>query len=271
MSTKEVQGLLSRTRIAAATSLLILFFGAISVLVGVLSHGPISVVAALVVGLILTPIIASPIEWIVHRYIYHRSFTLLRRIYAVHLAHHHLYFPTWRYITGGPARRIPILGKDVDLPQISGWKNALTYFAHLIFYMTLGAVLIWLPMWLLSQNVPFLVGAIFGTTIISNLFIIVHDSIHRPGSHSIMETQAWFCFLDEHHYIHHVDTEANVNFLLPLADWLFGRLRRTLTSNELTRHGSRAAAKSRVIGVGEPANETSPYGEGIMPVAAETA
>ena len=69
-----------------------------------------------------------------------------------------------------------------------------------------------------------------------------------------METQAWFRFLDEHHYIHHVDTEANVNFLLPLADWLFGTLRRTLTNEELLRHGSRQAAKSHVIGVGEPAN-----------------
>jgi sterol desaturase/sphingolipid hydroxylase (fatty acid hydroxylase superfamily) len=86
-----------------------------------------------------------------------------------------------------------------------------------------------------------------------------------------METQTWFCFLDEHHYIHHVDTEANVNFLLPLADWLFGTLRRTLTSEELTRHGSREAAKSFVRGVGEPAYETSMYGQRIVFVAAETA
>jgi len=271
MSAREAHGVLSRTRIAAATTLLILLFAVITVLVRVLPHDSIGVVVALVVGLILTPIIASPIEWLVHRYIYHRSFTLLRRIYAVHLAHHHLYFPTWRYITSGPARRIPILGKDVNVPQVLRWKNALTYFAHFIFYMTLGAGLIWLPMWLVSRNVPFLLGAILGTTIISNLFIIVHDSIHRPGSHSIMETQAWFCFLDEHHYIHHVDTEANVNFLLPLADWLFGTLRRTLTSDELARHGSRESAKSRVIGVGEPANQTSLYREEVVPIAVETA
>jgi len=268
MSIKQLQRSLSRTRIAATTSLLILFFGGMSVWVRVLPRDAIGAVAAFVVGLIITPIIASPIEWLVHRYIYHRSFGLLRRIYAVHLAHHHLYFPTWRYITGGPARRIPIFGTGVGVPQISRWKNALTYFAHFGFYMTLGAALIWLPMWLVSQSVPFLVGAILGTVVISNLFITVHDSIHRPGSHSIMETQTWFCFLDEHHYIHHVDTEANVNFLLPLADWLFGTLRRTLTNEELTRHGSREAAKSLVIGVGEPANVTSMYGQRIMSVAA---
>lgn len=250
---EQVHGVLGRDRIAAATALLILVFAAVSILVRTLALDSIGVVVAFVLGLILTPIIASPIEWLVHRYIYHRRSAPLQRIYAVHLAHHHLYFPTWRYITGGPARRIPILALDVDLPQVSRWKNALTYFAHFIFYMTLGAALLWLPMWLVSRNVPFTLGAILGTTVISNLFIIVHDSIHRPGSHHLLEAQSWFRFLDEHHYIHHVDTEANVNFLLPLTDWLFGTLRRTLTSEELSRHGSREAAKSRVVGMGEPA------------------
>jgi len=265
MSNDQPQRSLSHSRIAVMTSLLILFFGTVSVFVRVLPHDVIGAIAAFLWGLIVTPIIASPIEWLVHRYIYHRSFSLIRRIHAVHVAHHHLYFPTWRYVTGGPARRIPILGEAVSVPQVSSWKNALTYQAHFAFYITLGAVLIWLPAWLLAQSVPFLLGAIIGTVIISNLFIIVHDAIHRPGSHRTMEMQAWFCFLDEHHYIHHVDTEANVNFLLPLADWLFGTRRRELTAEELARHGPREAAKSHVTGAGEPAKHA------IMFVAAETA
>jgi hypothetical protein len=267
----EPQRSVNLTRIAATISLLILFFGATSALVRVLPHDAIATVLAFVAGLFVTPIIASPIEWLVHRYVYHRSFSVLRRIYAVHLAHHHLYFPTWRYVTGGPARRIPIFDKGVGVPKISRWQNAVTYFAHFVFYMTLGASLIWLPAWLGSQSVPFLVGAIAGTVIISNLFITVHDAIHRPGSHSLMEKQAWFRFLDEHHYIHHVDTEANVNFLLPLGDWLFGTLRRTLTKEELAKHGSREAAKSFVIGEGEPANATSMKGPRLISVAANTA
>ncbi|HKZ80836.1 MAG TPA: hypothetical protein VJ124_21365 [Pyrinomonadaceae bacterium] len=244
---------LSHARIAATTSLLIVFFGTISVLVRALSHDAFGAATGFLTGLIVTPIIASPVEWLVHRYVYHRSFVLSRRIYAVHLAHHHLYFPTWRYVTGGPARRIPILGKRLSVPQISRWKNGITYIAHFGFYMTLGAALIWLPAWLLAHSVPFLVGSVLATIVISNLFIVVHDAIHRPGSHRLLETQAWFCFLDEHHYIHHVDTEANVNFLLPLADWLFGTLRRDLTTEELARHGPRKAAKSHVSGAGEPA------------------
>lgn len=253
MSTEQPQSSLSPMRIAAMTSLFVLFFGATSISVKVLPHRVIGTAAAFVAGLMVTPIIASPVEWIVHRYIYHRSLSLLRRIHAVHLAHHHLYFPTWRYVTGGPVRRIPIMGRGVHVPQISRLKNTLTYFAHFGFYTTIGAALIWTPAWLVSQRVSFLAGIILGTMLISNLFITVHDAMHRPGSHRIMETQSWFCFLDAHHYIHHVDTEANVNFLLPLADWFFGTLRRSLTDEELARHGPKEAAKSRVTGTGEPA------------------
>jgi len=271
MNSEEVRPCLNQTRVAAMTLLLILFFSSISIFARLSPHNLIATIAVFVAGMIVTPVVASPIEWFVHRYVYHRSFSWLRRIYAVHLAHHHLYFPTWRYVTGGPARRIPILGKSVSVPQISKWKNATTYFAHLAFYMALGAVSIWIPVWFVSASLTFLMGAISGTIILSNLFITVHDAIHRPGSHSIMETQAWFYFLDEHHYIHHVDTEANVNFLLPLADWLFGTLRRNLTEEEIARHGTREAAKSHVIGNGEPASETSTPRQRRVSVIAQTA
>lgn len=255
MNLRQAQRTLNYTRIAAMMLLLISLFSSVSIVARVLPHNLIGFFTAFVAGLIITPIIASPVEWFVHRYIYHRSFILLRRIYGVHLAHHHLYFPTWRYVTAGPARRIPILAKGVSVPQTSKWKNAVTYLAHFIFYITLGAAFICIPAWLISQSLPFLVGTMCGTVVISNLFITVHDAIHRPGSHSRMESQAWFGFLDEHHYIHHVDTGANVNFLLPSADWLFGTLRRDLTDEELAKHGTREAAKSQVIGIGEPANE----------------
>jgi sterol desaturase/sphingolipid hydroxylase (fatty acid hydroxylase superfamily) len=62
------------------------------------------------------------------------------------------------------------------------------------------------------------------------LFITVHDAIHHPGSHPHLEERKWFRLLDEHHYIHHVDNRANLNFLLPLADWLFGTLRVSLAA-----------------------------------------
>jgi sterol desaturase/sphingolipid hydroxylase (fatty acid hydroxylase superfamily) len=45
----------------------------------------------------------------------------------------------------------------------------------------------------------------------------------RPTT--LLERVPGFPFLARHHHLHHLDTEANANFLLPLADWLFGTLR----------------------------------------------
>jgi sterol desaturase/sphingolipid hydroxylase (fatty acid hydroxylase superfamily) len=90
--------------------------------------------------------------------------------------------------------------------------------------------------------------------VVSNLFIVVHDTIHRPGSHRIVEAQPWFRFLDNHHYIHHVSLGENLNFLLPLADLLFGTLRTQLTAEELRTHGSLQRAKMLRVGEGEPAH-----------------
>jgi len=87
--------------------------------------------------------------------------------------------------------------------------------------------------------------------VVSNLFIVVHDTIHRPGSHRVVEAQPWFAFLDRHHFVHHVDLGCNLNFLLPLADLLFGTLRTGLSDDEVARHGSLETAKAVPVGEGE--------------------
>ncbi len=69
----------------------------------------------------------------------------------------------------------------------------------------------------------------------------------------MVEAQPWFAFLDRHHYIHHVALGANLNFLLPLADLLFGTLRTELTAEELELHGPLELAKARPVGEGERA------------------
>lgn len=264
---KQLTGRLDRRRLALMTLIVVSSYVLLAFAMGSLPTSLWGSIAAFAGGLVVTPVIASPIEWAVHRYVYHRSLGFLKRIYSIHLAHHHLYFPTWRYVTRGPARRIPILASGVRAPQATRLRNAATYLAHYAFYMVLGSVFIWLPGWLVSHSVPFILGSIVGTIVISDLFITVHDAIHRPGSHPLMERQRWFQFLDEHHYIHHVDTEANVNFLLPLADWLFGTLRRELTSGELAIHGTRETAKSRLIGTGEPADRATTHRDADGPVA----
>ena len=210
-----------------------------------------------VAGLVLMPLLASPLEWLVHRYVYHRPLVPgLRSVYEIHhRVHHYVFFPTWRYVTAGPPRRIPVFRRDHDHAEATGPGNAAIHLAHWTFYMLIAAAFIWVPCAWLGGGLPLLVGLVLASVVVSELMISVHDTIHRPGSHPLIERRAWFRFLDEHHYIHHVDTEANVNFLLPLSDWLFGTLRLSLTEAELARHGTWQNAKSRPIGSGEPAHQ----------------
>ena len=212
--------------------------------------------AAAVVGAVALPIAASPLEWLVHRYVYHRRIiSFLRRIYVIHQqGHHHVLFPTWRYVTNGPVRRHPILIPSASVLYTSLWRNLSIKLCHFAFYMGIGAVCVWLPAWLLTENFAFLAGLVAASAVVSDLFVRVHDAIHYPGRHRLVEAQPWFRFLEVHHYIHHVDTEANVNFLLPLADWLFGTLRRRLTAEELAKHGPLEEAKAHPVGTSEPAH-----------------
>lgn len=255
MATRQNHLQLNYKRVFLAASLLILPFCLVSIAVGVLSNSVVSIIATFIIGLIITPVIASPIEWAGHKYICHRKFALLQRIYTIHLAHHYLYFPPRHYTTSDGVRRIPIFRKSVKTPQISKVQNAMTCLGHFGFYVFLGLIFISLPAWILSRNLAFLFGTVSGTVIISILFISVHDTVHRPGSHRIMKNQGWFHFIDEYHYIHHVDNNVNFNFLLPLADWLFGTCRKTLTNEELAKYGSRETTKAFIHGVGETANK----------------
>ncbi|HEX9032968.1 MAG TPA: hypothetical protein VF834_14105 [Streptosporangiaceae bacterium] len=243
-----------RRRVLIGTGVVIVVALAVVWLVRLLpTSGAAPVALAVVLGLLVLPVIASPVEWFVHRFVYHEAVIRpLTAIYMVHTVHHYTYFPTWRYVTAGPARRLSITNR-APKALVSRLRNAGVRLAHFSFYMALGAVLIWLPAWFLTRDVPFLVGIVAASVVVSNLFIVVHDTIHRPGSHRIVEAQPWFAFLDRHHYIHHVALGTNLNFLLPLADVLFGTLRRELTPEELAEHGPLERAKATSAGQGEKA------------------
>lgn len=255
------------------TLLLLAVLAGVCAWVRLLPATPWGYAAALVLGLVALPIAASPIEWMVHRYVYHRvAFPFLRRIHHIHhRGHHTAIFPTWRYVTGGPIRRHPILADTVtDLHRV-GWRNALIKASHFAFYMTLASTLIFTPAWLATHNSAFVIGLAISGVAVSDLFVRVHDAIHYPGLRPWIEKQGWFHFLETHHFIHHVDLEANVNFLLPLADLLFGTIRRTLTKEETARHGTLAEAKARPVGASEPAAEVArprpPVFQGSAPAA----
>lgn len=250
---------ISFPRIAAMFLLLTAVLAGIVVAIRFLPDSALGWSIAFCLGVVALPIAASPWEWLVHRYVYHRVvIPFLRRIYEIHhKGHHGAIFPTWRYVTNGPVRRHPIGGGDVSELHATPLGNATVKLSHFAFYMALGTCTICLPAWLLTGSVPFLIGLYVALAIVSDLFVRVHDVIHYPHLHPRIARQGWFKFLEVHHYIHHVDMEANVNFLLPLADWLFGTMRRTLTEEELAKHGSLEQAKANPVGHSGPAIEAA--------------
>jgi hypothetical protein len=242
-------------RVVLGTAVVVAAVVGATIVVRALDDGGWSAVLALVLGVVVIPVIAAPIEWYVHRFVYHEPVVRpLGAIFRVHTAHHFAFFPTWRYVTDGPARRLSIRWRTPDV-HASAVRNAGVRLAHFAWYLSFGVVVVWVPAWLVTRSVPFVVGLAIGSVVVSNLFIVVHDTIHRPGSHRLVEAQPWFAFLDRHHYIHHVDLGANLNFLLPLGDLLFGTLRTSLTDAELADHGDLESAKAVLVGSGERATQ----------------
>lgn len=245
----------SAPRVFAMVALLLALFAAVAWVVRLTPDSAPGSVFAFVLGVLVLPVAASPYEWLVHRYVYHgQAIAFLRRIYVIHQhGHHYAIFPTWRYVTNGPVLRHPILSDSRSDLHRTKWSNLRIKLAHFGFYMVLGTTLILAPAWLATGSPAFLAGLFAALVVVSDLFVRVHDAIHYPREFPWLQRQGWFRFLDEHHYIHHVDTSVNVNFLLPLADLLFGTMRRTLTEEELAIHGPLAEAKATPVGASEPA------------------
>ena len=246
---------INQTRLMLTTVLMLGICAGIVGLVHTAPDGIYSIMVAVIGGALFTLIPSSIFEWLVHRYIYHRQQAgPLGQIHRIHQREHHFaIFPTWRYTTNGPVRRHPITEPDTSRLYPFGWRNMISKAAHFAFYMIIGSFLILMPAWFLTGNLLFVMSIVLIMAIISDLFVRVHDAIHYPGRFKFVEMQPWYPFIERHHFIHHVDMEANVNFLLPLADWCYGTLRTVLTSAEIAKHGTLADAKAYPVGHSEPA------------------
>jgi sterol desaturase/sphingolipid hydroxylase (fatty acid hydroxylase superfamily) len=190
---------------------------------------------ALITGIAAALLIYSSWEWSFHRYLYHRVLApQLKPIYITHhKEHHYQEFPPWRFTTDAPC------GGASAQAHPSVWQQVARRLTHSQVtipdrwvYLAVGSGGLAGAGWWLTHNFFFCAGIVGAGVVIFKLFGSVHGGIHRPGSHPVLEAQAWFRFLARHHYIHHVDPEANENFLLPLADWFFGTLRLAITEEE---------------------------------------
>jgi hypothetical protein len=203
--------------------------------------------ASVAAGLVFGMVTSSALEWVIHRHLYHRAHARgLRRIYLVHQRGHHAdHFPTWRYVARGRPQHVALSG------------------VHLLGHLTIGSTFMVAPAWIATNNLPFTGAVLVVLSIVSSLFIVVHDAMHFPGLHRRIERQPWFHWLNRHHYIHHVDTEANVNFLLPLGDLLFGTLRTRLSEREVGRYGAFEDATRKAVQLAQPAPKSEKPGSAL--------
>ncbi len=237
-------------RFAFATAVMLAACAGIVLIVRALPEGIHSVFIVMVGGVVFTLILASILEWLVHRYLYHRKqLGALAQIYQIHHKGHHIkIFPTKRYTTHLKVRHHPFSEPDISTHYTGLWRNLSSEAAHFSFYMVIGLALICAPAWLLTQSQLFIASILVTLIIICDLFVSVHDAVHHPDQFRFLESQPWYPFIERHHYIHHVDMEANVNFLLPLADWCYGTLRTTMAATEIAKHGTLEKAKDSPVG-----------------------
>lgn len=176
-------------------------------------------------------------EWTLHRYLYHgRSrWRFVRLVQEIHeMGHHWHRFPPDRYVHRPPVERIPVLPAEPFGLCGTRWKRLVAWWGQFALYLAVAIPFAFVPAWLVSRNRLFTSCAVATGVVLCYLFIAVHDAIHYPAGRWI-ERRGWFRFLDRHHYLHHIHHGANLNFLLPLGDLLFGTLRRELGAAELGR------------------------------------
>jgi hypothetical protein len=219
--------------------------------------GGISIAVLGAIAVILA--LGSLYEWLVHRFIYHgpSRIGLFQSIHEIHQRGHHWHrFPPDRYVQDGPIERIPVFPGDPYALCGSQQKRRLAWAGQYALYMSVGIPLAFAPAWLWSHNLLFTVSCIIAGVTVCYFFIQVHDVIHYPGQRW-MERRSLFRFLDRHHYIHHIDNRANINFLLPLCDWLFGTLKLELSPVEASRWPTFEQAKRVEAGASSVADSAA--------------
>lgn len=146
-------------------------------------------------------------EWVTHKFFLH-SDRIVKFAYALHALQHHVLFlgdesyettpdhPNAQHVTFDPRDYVIILA--ANLPVFL------------------------LVEWLVGR--PIVLGCMAMTFVGLQLFNSFHLRFHIPGDTWFQGTR-FFRFLKDHHRIHHMRTDRNLNvFFLPLADLCLGTL-----------------------------------------------
>ena len=205
------------------------------------------IVFSSLLGIISAFLIGTIVEWSVHRFAMHKGnriplFRIATELH--HKAHHWVHVPPDRYLHMDQIKRPSVFATDKTKLCQTTFTRLLTTASHAVFYSFLTGPII-LFAWLTTTNIWFTILMATTAVVFIYLFIRVHDAVHHPGM-SRLEYFRWFWFLDHHHYIHHIDNNANTNFLLPLGDILMGTFRLQLTKEESAKWPSYSEVRKKI-------------------------
>jgi hypothetical protein len=213
------------------------------------SGGVPGIVLSVISGLAATLIFSSLGEWVVHGKLMHWRTRLppFRLAYELHhRAHHWLHYRPDGYLKD-KVTYVSVVPPQPEHASLSRIAATSAILGQVVFYTAFAMPAI-LAVCYYTRNIAFSAAFVTGSAVVITLAIHLHDAMHCPG-YSRFERFRWFWWLDRHHYIHHIDTRANVNFLLPLGDLLLGTLRRNLTEAELAQWPSYEDARRFVLPV----------------------
>jgi hypothetical protein len=213
---------------------------------------------AIVAGVLFTVPLTSLGEWLVHGVLYHGhipGFANIRRIH--HHGHHFALFPPSHYVQHGEHAFMNVRAPLTPFRMAeTAFDSFVTSYGQVALHFVAGIPLILVPVWAATGAGVFFASTLVTLGVISWLLSYVHGRIHTPRDGWI-ERQRFFQWLDRHHYIHHVDLSANINFMLPLCDFLFGTQKSQLTREEARRVPTFEQAK--------PMAKDIPAGGGVVP------
>lgn len=157
-----------------------------------------------------TLVLANIVEYLVHRHLMHRDTRLLRAMYERHALRHHRYFTR----------------EDIEVSGAHDLHAVLFPPLLLFFFAAVALGLAALLALLLGRAAGLLFFALALAYYLA--YEVLHLLAHWPQQ-GVLARSALLRRLLEHHRLHHAPAlmaRGNFNIVLPLADWLFGTLRR---------------------------------------------
>lgn len=165
-------------------------------------------------GTLIAILLASPIEWAIHRYVCHNGMSIFRWFREIHAEHH----------SNGRHFEQPFASNPVfvdGLPRTFSKQKLRHYFSRTSLYGLIGMAIICLPAGLISRNNFYIAGITVTVFVLSALATLLHEASHEITPKRLFGAR-WLITMWKRHQLHHLDPSKNLNLLNPIGDILLG-------------------------------------------------